>query len=176
MTDSFDLRALVREVCDASPVADPDAVVKEVSKRIGRNQQREALEQALPAVVQQVVSRSRGNVFDSSGGHICGDSQSRSAPGVRPSRKVAAIRAAWERHLQDWIAVGPKTWKFLGECNAFDLAFAAAVREDHARRNAARAAQYRRLAELLTEHGVDTVAQLPRVVVSETLRDEDEAA
>lgn len=161
--DGFDLRALIREVCDNSTMADPATLAKEVSRHIGRNQQREALEQALPTVVQHVVSRQRGGFVP----------EQRTSDNTNPSRsrKVAAIRETWRRMLRDRIAIGPAVsdWKFLGDCNADDLAYAATIREDHARRNAARAEQLRNLAELLTEHGVATVAELPAPTLAASL-------
>ncbi len=162
--DGFDLRALIREVCDNSTMADPATLAKEVSRRIGRNQQREALDQALPLVVQHVVSRQRGGFVPEQRGGGGNAAPSR-------SRKVAAIRETWRRMLRDRIAIGPAVsdWKFLGDCNADDLAYAAAIREDHARRNAARAEQLRNLAELLTAHGVATVAELPEPALAASL-------
>jgi hypothetical protein len=163
MIDGFDLRALVREVCSTSTIADPATIAKEVARRIGRNQQATALDQALPVVVQHVISRGRSAVIP----------QQRAAPTSNRSRKVASIRETWRRMLRDRIAVGPAVsdWKFLGDCNADDLAYAAAIREDHARRNAARAEQLRQLADLLAEHRVDTVAQLPEPVLSASLEE-----
>jgi hypothetical protein len=162
-TDGFDLRALIREVCDNSTMADPATLAKEVSRRIGRNQQREALDQALPLVVQHVVSRQRAGFVP----------ERRTSDIATPSRsrKVAAIRETWRRMLRDRIAIGPAAsdWKFLGDCNADDLGYAAAIREDHARRNAARAEQLRNLAELLAEHGVATVAELPEPTLAASL-------
>jgi hypothetical protein len=143
-------------------MADPAALAKEVGRRIGRNQQAAALQQALPVVVQHVVSRSRGAYVP----------EQRTTPPSR-SRKVASIRETWRRMLRDRIAVGPDVadWKFLGDCTADDLAYAAAIREDHARRNAARAQQLRDLAERLAEHGVSTVADLPEPVLSASLQE-----
>ena len=163
MTDGFDLRALVREVCDTSTMTDPATLAKEVGRRIGRNQQAAALQQALPVVVQHIVSRHRGSFVP----------EQRSAATSNRSRKVASIRETWRRMLRDRIAVGPdiSDWKFLGDCTVDDLAYAAAIREDHARRNAARAQQLRDLAELLDQHGVSTVGDLPEPVLSASLQE-----
>lgn len=163
MTDKFDLRSLVREVCDNSTMADPSTLAKEVGRRIGRNHQREALEQMLPMFVQHVVSRSRGGFVP--------EQRSAEPSNISRSRKVAAIRETWRRMLRDRIAVGPSVsdWKFLADCDADDLAYAASIREDHARRNAARAEQLRELADLLAEHGVETVSELPEPVLSASL-------
>lgn len=163
MTNGFDLRALVREVCDTSTMTDPATLAKEVGRRIGRNEQRAALDQALPLVVQHVISRRQPIAMP----------EQRSAATPNRSRKVASIRETWRRMLRDRIAVGPDTsdWKFLGDCTAEDLAYAAAIREDHARRNAARAQQLRDLADLLAEHGASTVSELPEPVLSASLQE-----
>lgn len=73
--------------------------------------------------------------------------------------------------LNDRINIGPdlSDWKFLGDCTAADLDYAAQLREDHARRNAARAGQLRKLAELLDEHQVATVGELPSTALSDAL-------
>jgi hypothetical protein len=162
MTD-FDLRALVREVCDHSTVADPLMLAKEVNRRIKQADRDAALESALPLVVQNELGRLRMR-------------HHAPIPGTpQPSRKVAGIREMWRRTLRDRINVGPDVsdWKFLADCTAEDLDYAAALREEHARRNAARAAQYRRLAELLNGHGVSTVGELPESALKDGLGDDE---
>lgn len=57
----FDLRKLVREVCDTSTIADPGMLAKEVSARIKRNQRDAALKQALRVFVQNCVSLARNS-------------------------------------------------------------------------------------------------------------------
>lgn len=162
----FNLRALIREVCDSSTIADPATLAKEVGKRIGRNQQREALEQALPTLVQHVISRSRSGATDTPGGQATVDIHGSSAAGGQ-SRKVASIRETWRRMLRDRVAVADGgAWKFLGDCTSADLAYAATIREEHARSNAAAAERFRCLAERLDEHGVETVADLPVPVLA----------
>lgn len=163
MTD-FNLCALVREVCDESDQTDPTMLAKEVNQRIRRADRDAALEQALGAVLWQFVSRHRSSV---------GPSQPAVGSGGRSS-KVAGIRGL-ARALRDRVSVGsdPSDWKFLGDCTAEDLAYAAGLREEHARRVMARADQYRRLAELLAEHDATTVHELPAEVLGDTLGDDD---
>lgn len=150
MTD-FDLRKLVREVCDTSEIADPAQLAKEVNGRLKRQERDAALEACLPLFVQTVLGQMRMSTHR----------PEPTAP--QESRKVRGIREAWRRMLRDRISVGPNEgdWKFLSDCTGTDLDYAASIREEHARRNMARAEQYRQLAELLEEHGVTTVGELP---------------
>lgn len=160
MTD-FDLRKLVRDVCENSTVADPAALAKEVNQQIKRTERDAALEAALPLFVQNILGQLRMRSH-------------RPVPVIpQPSRKVQGIRETWRRMLRDRINVGPDVsdWKFLADCTAEDLDYAASIREEHARRNAARAEQYRQLAELLEEHGVDTVGELPDGTLGSALGD-----
>lgn len=166
----FDLRALVRDVCATSTVADPGMLAKEVSSRIRKADRDTALEQALRAFVHQIISRDRHSTtsLTSQGTR---DTQAETAGGRTTSRKVAGIRDAWRRMLRDRIAVGvdPGAWKFLADCTTTDLDYAATIREENARQNTARAQQLRDLAALLTEHGVSTVAELPETVLGPAL-------
>lgn len=168
--DPFDLRTLVREVCATSTIADPGMLAKEVSSRIRKADRDTALEQALRAFVHQIVSRDRHSTTSLTSQRNR-DTQAETAGGGTTSRKVAGIRDAWRRMLRDRIAVGaaPGEWKFLADCTAVDLDYAATIREENARQNTARAAQLRELAALLTEHGVNTVAQLPETVLGPAL-------
>lgn len=162
MTDGFNLRALVREVCDESHQADPAMLAKEVDRRIRKADRDAALEQALAAFMWQFVSRDRSSVATSRPGAVSGRSS-----------KVAGIRGL-ARAQRDRVSVGPdpSDWKFLADCTADDLDYAAALREEYAQRVMARADQYRRLAELLAEHGVATVGELPQPVLGDELGDD----
>lgn len=159
MTD-FDLRKLVHDVYATSDDPHPVILAKEVNRRIKRADRDAALEAALPLFVRNVLSQMRM-------------ASNRPIPATKPnpSRKVAGIREAWRRMLNDAINVGPHEWKVLSKCTAPDLDYAAELREAHARWNAARAQQYRQLAELLTEHGVSTVGELPDDMLGSALGD-----
>lgn len=167
----FNLRALIHEVCDTSTITDPTTLAKEVARRIGRNQQREALEQALPVLVLNVISRSRGGATDTPGGQGADDLQLPTAAGGQSSRKVRGIRETWRRMLRDRVSVGPDRgdWKFLADCDADDLAYAEQIRRDHAAANVAAADRFAALRELLDEHGVATVGELPDDELGDTL-------
>lgn len=168
--DMFSLRALIREVCATSTITDPTTLAKEVGRRIPQDALRDALDEALPVVVQHFVSRSRGSI-DSLADQGRSDTHN-AVVGKAPNRshKVAAIRAGWQKQLRDRIAVGPdrSDWKFLGDCGRADLAYAAGLRRNHAAANRAAAERLEALAALLTQHRVDRVAELPTTVLAAT--------
>jgi hypothetical protein len=165
----FDLRALIREVCETCAAPDPVGVAKEVGARIEAGDQRDALDQALPTVVQHVISRSRGPLT-CPGGQNSVDAHGGGAAGAPTSRKVAAIRNIdWRKQLEARVSVGPNDWKFFGDFTAADLDAGARLREDHARRNTAAALNLRRWVELLARHRVDTIRRLPEAVLRDNL-------
>lgn len=173
MSDEFNLRALIREVADTSTIADPDTLAKEVASRIGRNHVRAALEQALPSLVQAMLSRQRGS-FVVPGDQMRVGPQGldvAGAPTPNRSRKVQGIRSMWAAQLRERICVGPKTYKFFGDCTFEDLTTAAATREEHARQNAQSAFRLHSLADLVRRHGVKTVRELPDSILSDALSD-----
>lgn len=168
----FNLRALIRDVCDKSSDAEPDLLVKEVLRRIERRDTRAALEQALPTVVQSVISSYRFTTDrpqTAPADHFGSDAHTGAASGgahpIKASRssKVAGIRDTIGRALRERISVGHdrSAWKFLGDCTADDLEYAAQLRDDLAKSNAHRAKQLRELADALREADVETVRDLP---------------
>jgi hypothetical protein len=156
----FSLQDLIREVCGDSSAPDPATLAKEVEQRIEEDQRADALSQALPILVQHAISRSRSGFTIPPGGPCTGDAHGITAAGG-PSRKVAAIREAWQRVLLDRISTGPNDWKHLGDCTAADLAYAEALRRAHAEANIAAADRLAELQALLRQHGVATVRELP---------------
>lgn len=169
----FNLSQLIREVVDTSTIADPAGLAKEVAKRIGRNQERVALEQALTPLVRVFLSQLRASTQHASGGQSSGDDQGIPAAGGSRSRKVASIRETWARMLRDRVSTGPDStdWKFLADCTVEDLRYAEQIRRDHAAATLVSADRFAGLAELLVEHRVATVGQLPKPVLAETLAD-----
>jgi len=164
----FDLRALIREVADASAVADPGVLVAEVSARIGARDRAAALDQCLRSVVIQTLSQMRMSSHSPGGPH------GRPAAGRSPSHKGARIREHWRRALRETIYVSVGEWKFLAECTETDLDFAAGVRENNAAWNMVQAERLRRLGKLLAEHGADTVGDLPDDVLRGGLEGDEE--
>jgi hypothetical protein len=180
---SFVLSRLVLAVSAESQLADPGLIVDEVMQRIRPTERQEALRQALVLVVPMIVTRTRSPLpsfaHSSPPDHQetpAGAPAQRQQPTPpRPSWKVTGIREAWQRALQNRIKVGTgeDDWKFLSQCTSADLAHAASIREELARRNADRASQYRQLADLVTSHGVETVGELPDTVLSQTLTEDE---
>lgn len=168
----FDLHTLIREVCDASTIANPVTLAVEVGRRIDPADERAALDQALPTVVRHIVSLARGS-HSSPGGHSNCGTQEVPAAGANHSRKVAGIRA-YGRRLRERISVGPTIteWKFLGDCTATDLEYAATVNDNNARWNTAKAAEKRRLAAALAANSVNTVRELPTDILTAALEGE----
>lgn len=176
MTTEFNLRALVREVAAASKAADPGDLAEEVFPKIPRKEMASAVREMLRTYVRIVLGESR------SVGHLAqegvgspGDDVSRTAG---RSLKVAAIREAWRARLTDRIHTGPAStaWKLLGDCTADDLLFAADERRHVAERTLSRAVFYERLAEVVKDHGVTSVKELPDDALSSHLEvDEEES-
>jgi hypothetical protein len=169
MTEPTNLRDLVREVLATSNEVDPAALAREVFDRIPQADRELALEQALPIVVRNIVSRQRIHNFP--GGHRGNEAQPVLAAGepvIRdgfPSRKVQAVREAWRLRLRERISVGPgsKEWTFLGDATAEQLDYAAGLRESLAAANAESARQLRDLAAAIRAAGVGSVKDLPDV-------------
>lgn len=164
---TFDLHALIREVAADSP-ADLEAVTKEVRRRIPPDATEEALDQALPVVVYRVART--GTAPDHS---PRGDQRSSDRGGTtKPSHssKVAALRDyPWERELREWVSVGTDTFKFFGDCTADDLTYAAETRFRLADATRARGEHMMAAREMLAQHGVERVRDLPSEALAELL-------
>lgn len=155
----LDLRALIHEVA-AESGPDLEVVTKEVRRRIPDNAVEDALDQALPTLVYKVART--GGVPSQE----VPEPQEINARGAarKPVRssKVAALRSyPWERHLREWVSVGKDEFKFFGDCTADDLSYAAEVRFQLAEANRAHGERMMTARELLVEHGVSTVRELP---------------
>lgn len=155
---AFNLRSIVRETLADTSDADPGVVAEQVLAAIPKARTRDALEQTLRLFVRQIISEQRVS---------SPPSNVRTIPTT--SAKVAAVRDGWQKRLRDRVHVGDGAWKFLGECTYDDLLSAAAERRDLAERNAAWARQFDSWARLLTEHDVETFAELPLTVQADVL-------
>jgi len=177
---TYDLRADVKAVLESTSLTDPGEVADKVAESIPAKSLRSALRVTLRAYVRQVMAESRTLSAPnfrpapvhptpvSSGGHTRSGAQSRTAAAGR-SPKVRAIRDGWQRQLDARVHVGDSEWKFLGDCTHDNLNALAAEREANADKNRAWARHYRGLAALLTEHGAETVRDLPAEVLMPAL-------
>lgn len=142
------LRHIVSEVLQTSLLTEPRDLAKEVLARIDPEDVAEALAQAMPVFVRQVLSEQRQPTCI------------RASTTLTGSVRIAAIRDDWKKALRDRIKTDDGM-KFLGDCTIADLKAAAQLRDEMAERNRAKAAQYRVLINELEDAGVSRVKDLP---------------
>lgn len=139
----FDLSALVREVHDSTDLTDHEQVAKEVRSRIPDGHLEAALIEALTAYVRVHFSLYRTPVKY-----------------PKPSSKSAkrdAIRAWWQRQLNQRYASADGTQKLLRDFTAADCQFQADLLRRKAAENMAKAEQWDHLA---SQVGDGTVGEL----------------
>ena len=161
MTDRhhFDLRVAVAEVLDGSGLTSLDEIAAKVAANVPSKDLRAALALALRPYVRELVGRRRmANPVLHPGVTRAEIERSARSP------KVAAIRAQHAAWLRDLVHV-EGGYKPLGECDYDDLMFAATERRELAVRNVRQAERLEQIAELLHEHDVETVADLPAHVL-----------
>jgi hypothetical protein len=192
----FNLRHLVRDVLASSELTDPHALADEILHRIDECDLRLALSQVLASMVREEIRERRNRhslalpaptvrttppltsaprltlhtqaeVMTESPGPVPRPMAKPAAPRPARSAKVAAIRAAAPKWLEDRYCVGDgdDDWKFLGDCGFSDLMFAAGQRREQAARTSAVAERLEGLAELVRTHGVKRVRDLPASVL-----------
>jgi len=161
---NFNLGQVVTDALESTDLASPDEIAEYVAANVGSRQLRAALAQALPQYVATVIQRRRSSnmILDPSMAPKV-DEAPEVKPGKQPFRslRVTAIRDAWAKALADRVHVDG-SYKLFGECTYDDLVFAAEERQEHARRNAAKAEQYRAVADRLKRLGLETVSELPQ--------------
>lgn len=148
---SYELRKVVRDFLDETDLTDFKEMAAELAARVPAKSLRDALAESLPHLLATVNQQRRMN-----NPVLAGET-----PAPVRSAKVAGIAAMHAAALRDLIHVGAGVNKQLGDCTYEDLMFAAEERREHARRNAAKAAQFETLADRLRANGVDRVADLP---------------
>ena len=157
----FSLRRLATEVWDEMDGCEYHVLAKELARRIRPADREAALGEAL---VQWAYA------FNTTVGHASppGTGQDREGAGQRNSgrsRKVAAIRADWQRRMTRHISTADGQ-KAIGDCTAEDLIFNAEILESLATTNQRKAAWERRLAAAVDEHGAGCVRELPDEVLT----------
>lgn len=146
MTD-YDVIAELKAALAASTEPDPAAVAHEFAATVPSRVRAQALAQALARLAPVMAATMRSTAMGS-------------APVGR--NRWTGIGAIYKQaKLNDRMRVADG-WKKLGDCTAEDLRFVAERNREHARATIARAVQYERLADLLDERGVTTVADLNR--------------
>lgn len=167
----FSLRDLVVETLETTDLP-LEAVADQVLSRVPKNKTGEALLQAMRTYVREVnvqVRRAHRRpplaVMQETPG---GAGSAKPRAGHVRSAKVAGIREWWRRQLEDRFE-GEDGLKPLGDFTLADLKVAAETRRVLAEQNASRAAWFEHLAELVTEHDVETVRELPSSVLADVL-------
>jgi hypothetical protein len=158
---TFDLHSLVQAELERSKSADPLVVAEGVLDLIPDEALRDVVGQLIRGYVRNEAGRQRSRHLSQA------IHPTRVAPS--PSSKVAAIRTAWQRVLDDRIHVGGAAYKFLRDCTYEDLQAAANERERLAEANHRSAKQYQLLADLIAQHGVTTFGELPVEILQAAL-------
>jgi len=158
MTD-LNLRHLVQEVVQSAQSVEYADIAAEVLGRLDRKDLRAALAQALPTYVRSVgvAQRLPGAVTPPS-----------VAPMMPGSWKVQAIREGWQRRLSEIYATTEGN-KRLGDFTYEDLLHQAEICSTQAKQKLAKAKGWRALADLLAEHEVEHVRDLPAELLMTTL-------
>lgn len=159
MTEGFVLGPLVRRVVKASRAADPQMIAVEVMGEIEPEDFPVALLQALREVVRVEITRQRETL-----------------PGVVPvgltgKARSAAVRHAWAKVLEGLERNAVGAWVHLREFTREDLLSAADFRVKLAADNQSKAEQYRHLADLMEQHGVRKLKEVPAAELAAALED-----
>lgn len=179
---------ITRMIAESSDAADPREIAVAVAERIPNDLRMQILTTALVPQIKSVLAKQRNQAFDNvtnprpiapsrpqprfGGTPRFGGSftpppaapssiqAERLAPASR-SAKVEGIRDWWAEMLRSKVHVGETRWLPLGQCGVKELEFAERERRDQADKAIRRARMYLALRQLLDEHQVETVADLP---------------
>lgn len=160
MTDHpLRVRDVVLAVRRDTGLIESAALASAVLDQLTPEQYREALAQSLPAFCRAVTVGIRQP----------GPVNPPAAPGgLFASPKVDAIREHWQRRLDEDYE-GADGRKLLRDFTYDDLQHLSDLLETQARQKLARARGFRALQRSLTEHGVETVGDLPADVLAPAL-------
>lgn len=162
-TEGNEVRAMIRQIVQASSDPDPARVAEEVLAAMPESLRADALRVALPVLVRQMVSSAR------SMSHRQWFEYKK-----RPNREAAWRRQVLRTRLA--LSTDERHWKFLGECSRDDVLAASAIRRDQAASNIAKAERLERLAEKMRVHRSKVVEDLDALLLAECLTDESEQA
>jgi len=184
----FNLRDVIRSIIATNSKVWPiDEVVVEVVDIIDGDDLREALRQALPCLIREILAehRPQGRIGlparNVTGRHEIRQPAARhrdylESPFNRPpatqtngSRKGSEIRNAWQRVLDAPYAVAGGDHKRLGDCTYEDLYWMAGQLDIQSSDLQSRARGFRELAMLINDHDVTTIRELPAEVLMNAL-------
>lgn len=160
---NFDLSGLVRSVTDGSGLRGPREIAAKVAENVPARQRLAALEQALIPYVREYLTRARNAAPVTP---ISAAPRNRNSAN---SSRVTAIREAWRKTLVGQFHVGHGQWAVLADCSFDAVMFIAGERRENARRNAAAADMFERLADAVRVASADRVGDLPESVLAEIL-------
>lgn len=170
----LDLRGIVLEVVAESAAYDVPTLAKEVSRRINDADLRDALDQALPLVVQNAISNSRGHARHDD------DEPATAAPAQRGPVSTNQGRS-WKRdgirryaaELRELYATGfsPGSHKPLGEFTIADCDSAIAMHEKIIAGNEAAMKRWAEFKAQMVTLRKKKIAQLPDAALAEVFGD-----
>ncbi|WP_367582195.1 hypothetical protein [Tsukamurella tyrosinosolvens] len=143
-----DLRERVAEILTSTDIAAPDAIAERVIESSTAQQRREWMPELLAPYVADVIR------FERNRSHVA------QRPSSARSAKRDGIRSWWQTFVSQRICVDG-VWMAVGSMTAHDAEIAAAERRRQAAELEAKAEAFDRLAKVLADHGVDSVAGLP---------------
>lgn len=158
---SAELRALVREVADDHPQADPREIARHVAKLTPEEDLQNFYAESLVDVVAQILGAQRRDAM--------GEKKDES-PSDNKSSKLERRRNWWKDLLAARVHVGKSEWKIIASCTVDDLEFCIGERQSHITGLEAQIQNFRRLATLMVKHGARTVAELPPQTTWETTK------
>lgn len=161
-TSALNLHALAHTVLDESLSPDPAVMASDFVARIPSERYREALEVLAKDYLRRAIHSQRST-------RNGGEPQ----PG---SRKVAAVREAWNRLLGTPEFVPGTGWLFLRDATAEQVRAMAGMRRAKSRELNAAADRYAALASELEQSGVNRVGDLPGETLERLLGDVEDAA
>lgn len=159
MSTDLNLRQSARDVVERATNVDLPSLADALLAELTPDQYRDALAQALPTFMRDVVGslRQTGSVHPP-----------KTTPGLPASWKVQAIRDGWQRRLSEIYATSEGN-KRLGDFTHDDLIHQADLLAEQAKQKFAKAKGWRALADVLDEHGAAHVRDLPAEVLMVTL-------
>lgn len=148
---SAELNALIREVAEDNPDADPREIAEKVAKLTEPEKVVQFYAECLVQQVLVVLGQDRRTAL---GGHAKGK-------GRNTSSKLQDRRQWWSDLLGSRVHIGDSNWKQLGACTVDDLQFCINERAQLIVANQNQMNNFKRLQQLMTKHGAKTVSDLP---------------